>query len=68
MKKTIRKTTLTLEGEFRKGLESGEFPHPESNRQAIYAITRKSTEPLVRAYWSGYLCKLTPDQMGFKTF
>jgi hypothetical protein len=66
MKTETQKPALTLAGEFQKGLESGEYPHPENTLKAISSIVRKSTEPLIRAYWSGYLCKLTPDQMNIE--
>jgi hypothetical protein len=58
---TIKK--MTIQGQFEKGMASGKFPHEENTLKAIRAVTRKDTEPMVRAYWSGYLCQLTPRQI-----
>jgi translation initiation factor 2B subunit (eIF-2B alpha/beta/delta family) len=54
---------MTLQEQFKSGMKSGEFPHAENTMKAIRAVTRKDTEPHVRAYWSGYLCKLTSRQI-----
>ena len=51
----------TLQNEFKKGMKSGEIPHPQNTAKAVGAVTRKSTAPIIRAYWSGYLCQLTVD-------
>jgi hypothetical protein len=53
------KNTKTLQEEFDSGLKSGQHPHPENTLKAITAVTRKPTEPHVRAYWSGYFCALS---------
>ena len=52
---------MTLKQEFANGMKSGKIPHPQNTAKAIGAVTRKNTAPLVRAYWSGYLCQLTMD-------
>jgi len=54
---------MTLQEQFKDGMKSGGFPHAENTMKAIRAVTRKDTEPNVRAYWSGYLCKLTFRQI-----
>ena len=59
--RSARRTPRTLEGEFSKGIESGRHPCPENTEKAIRATVTKSTEPLIRAYWSGYLCQMTTD-------
>jgi len=57
------KQSKTLADEFSAGLKSGEHPHRQNTVKAITAAARKSTEPHVRAYWTGYLCMLTLDQI-----
>jgi len=52
-----------LTEEFENGMKSGEHPHRQNTVKAITAVARKSTEPHVRAYWTGYLCMLTLDQI-----
>jgi hypothetical protein len=54
---------MTIQGQFKKGMASGKFPHGENTLKAIRAVTRKDVEPLIRAYWSGYLCQLTSRQI-----
>jgi len=51
------KKPKTLEGEFKAGMESGKFPNAQNTHKAIRACALKSTEPLIRAYWTGYLCQ-----------
>lgn len=53
----------TLTNEFAAGMKSGEHPHSQNTIKAITAVARKSTKPHVRAYWTGYLCMLTLDQI-----
>lgn len=55
----------TLEGEFSAGMKSGLNPCPENTGKAIAAVTRKDTAPLIRAYWSGYLCRASTDDASF---
>jgi len=57
----MKKPRKTLSGEFAAGAESGKHPHPDNTRKAIASTVHKATEPLVRAYWAGYLCQLTTD-------
>lgn len=47
----------TLQSEFTAGMESGKKPHPENDMKALTAVTSRNTEPMIRAYWSGYLCQ-----------
>ncbi len=46
-----------MEKMFRDGMKSGKFPHPENKAKALKAVASEFTAPLVRAYWSGYLCQ-----------
>lgn len=51
----------TLEGEFLAGMESGKKPSEANNAKALNAVAKRNTPPLVRAYWSGYLCQFQLD-------
>ena len=51
----------TIETEFKAGMKSGKLPRANNTAKAVAAVTKRHTEPLVRAYWSGYLCQLTQD-------
>jgi hypothetical protein len=57
------KTPKTLTSEFIAGLESGKHPCAQNDEKALLAIVRKSTSPLVRAYWSGYFCQSDSDRV-----
>jgi hypothetical protein len=56
---------LTLCGEFDAGMESGKKPCKENTDKAIGAVASRITAPLVRAYWSGYLCQAQTDNSSF---
>jgi hypothetical protein len=49
---------FTIESEFAAGAESGKHQNQQNDAKALLAVTRKDTEPLIRAYWSGYLCQI----------
>jgi hypothetical protein len=51
----------TIETEFKAGIKSGKTPCDENTAKAVAAVTKRHTDPLVRSYWSGYLCQLTQD-------
>ena len=56
----LRDKERTL-AEFQKGFESGAFPCEKNNQKALLAVIKRGTTPLVRAYWSGYLCNLSQE-------
>jgi hypothetical protein len=51
------KRHMTIKSAFNKGMESGKFPHPENKAKALKSVASEFTAPIVRAYWSGYLCQ-----------
>lgn len=61
----MARNNQTIEENFTAGMNSGKNPVPQNNAKALLAVTRKDTPPLIRAYWSGYLCQAQLDDPTF---
>ena len=50
--------TPTIESAFASCVQKSKKRSEKNDATAIDAVSRKSTTPLKRAYWTGYLCAI----------
>jgi hypothetical protein len=50
--------TPTIEAAFASGVQKSKKRSEKNDATALRAVTRKSTPPVDRAYWTGYLCAI----------
>ena len=50
--------TTTIESAFAAGAQNAKNRSDKNDAIAIDAVSRKSTTPVKRAYWTGYLCAI----------